>query len=250
MKKLMTTLAIAGIMTSGAYSQNKKQSFTEWFSREVPAGCQIPCKDPVCPEQCCIKGYVFAYGGGAFLFDDTLGGYNPNAANPFALNVDNGYILGGGVGLRHSALGGVRLEIEHLFSELPVTSVNGVGAFAPAAAGGDVSYTGTFFNVLKEFTFSSMPCVTAYAGGGIGYANVDLNFNRVGAVNFSDSDNALAYQLIAGADYNLCNNIALFLQYKAINIGETDYGFAGALTGTTLENFWTHNVVAGLRFSF
>jgi len=131
MKKLMTTLAIAGMMTSGAYSQNKKPGFTEWFSREVPVGCQIPCKDPVCPEQSCINGYVFAYGGGTF-FDDVLNGFDIPPAAPVerrGLDVDTGFIMGGGVGVRNSALGGVRLELEMLCSELPVLAVLGAGGW-------------------------------------------------------------------------------------------------------------------------
>lgn len=255
MKKLILALAIAG-MTAGV-NAGEKNLWTALLTKEVPAGCQVdscppPCKNDVCCDDSDFGGYVFAYGGGSLMGDDTLGGRNGVPAGPFtssAINVDDGYILGGGVGLRHCALGGIRLEIEQLFSELDVTSVNGAAALATSAANGDISYSGTFFNLLKEINFDCLPCVTAYVGGGIGYANVDLDFNRFALANLSDSDSALAYQLIAGADYNLCDNLALFLQYKAINIGETDH-FIGATDNFQLDNFWTHNVVAGLRFSF
>jgi len=106
-------------------------------------------------------------------------------------------------------------------------------------------------NFLKEFQIASMPCLTPYAGLGFGFAEVDHDWNVVGvAGTFSDTDTALAAQLIVGADYNLCNNIALFAQYKFIRIDETDYQFNNIPTQAVFNDFYTHNVVAGIRFSF
>jgi len=251
-KKMVIALAIASFVALGLRAEENRSSvWTSLLTREVPAGCRVdacppPCKNSVCCDDSAFGGYVFAYGGGSFLNSDFSQRLFPGN-NPFSIHTGDGFIMGGGVGLRTGLLGGSRVELEHLYSQLPVDSA--VAVLGGALAAGDVSYTGTFINALKEIYFECLPCVTAYFGGGIGWATVAQHWIPIGGLRTnSDNDTALSFQLAAGADYNLCDNIALFLQCKAINIGETSYNVPARVA--TIENFWTHSVVAGLRFSF
>lgn len=120
-------------------------------------------------------------------------------------------------------------------------------------AGGDVSSTSFMLNGYLDFE-NSTP-FTPYIGAGIGYNYVDfdgyLNYSNV-SVKFDNTDNVLAYQLMAGISWNILESLALELSYnyyKSDNIdtsGTSNYGF-------TVEDeidYESHSFIAGLRYYF
>ncbi len=198
--------------------------------------CVIASKAPIaCKETICSKtGYIFGYGGILFGQENEvdLGGIN------FDFDYDDGFIAGGGAGIYSDLFCGSRFEIEGIYanSDLDTVSFGGV----PAAAIGETETYAVMFNVLKEIPFG---CITGYVGGGLGYAWTDFSVG-----GFSDEDGAFAYQFIAGADLPLTDCLALFVQYKLLGIGDTDY-ILGA-TNVNVDSDFSHSVSLGARLSF
>lgn len=195
--------------------------------------------------------YIFAYGGGSFFDDDGLtfdwqGVPGATASN----DLENGFILGGGVGLKSSFLGGSRFELEGIYSKFgaglvadPVGNLYGSGP-----SGGDFEYRAVLFNFLKEFDIEFLG-VTAYAGGGIGMAWTDVSIYTAGGGPLFNGGEALAYQFILGADYPLGDRLDLYTQYKFIGVGDTSaVDFANF--GYDVNSFYTHNVIVGLKLNF
>lgn len=185
---------------------------------------------------CGNTGYIFAYGGISFL--DSL-----NAelhGETFSHDIDSGYIIGGGVGLRSCFLGGSRFEIEGLLKENDVQPWGGPLDGATA----QIQTSAILFNVIKEIPIG---CVTGHIGGGFGWSTNDLHYQSGGA-SASDSHSQLAYQFVAGVDYAVSDCISLFAQYKLLRSGDGDYD----ITGSTLwlDEHWSNNVVFGARVGF
>ena len=85
------------------------------------------------------------------------------------------------------------------------------------------------------------------AGLGVGFVNVDYAPSGVGIVN--DDETVFAYQLVAGASYDLSDRTALFVQYRyrATEDVETKVDLFPA--SLDVENR-ASVIEAGLRFNF
>lgn len=270
MKKLFTLLTFIGISFSSLAIQAEDSKSSSWrwkmnksndldtniltklFTQEVQASCEVHCppasKAPVGPSK--NTGYVFFYGGVSWYFDQLFGIDDFESSNLDTVGYDDaGYILGAGVGVQTCLLGGTRFEIEGLHSSIdPTRSGNGTDYWLNPNDEliGETKITATYINLLKEFPIFGL---TAYAGGGIGYASVDHSFIDSNVDTYHANYSELTYQLIAGLEVPICDYVWLFTQYKHLHVNS---GLSGIDEdyAEKLDSISTHNLVFGARVAF
>jgi len=130
--------------------------------------------------------------------------------------------------------GPIRYEGQFLYLNNDHDTIAGV------AIGGHTNLYAGFLNVLYDFDqFSSK--LVPYVGAGIGYGHVRSEF-PIGVVKVSANDDEFAYQLIAGANWNINKNVAIGADYRYV--GTTN---AGNSLGHRYQN---HTVNLGLQVHF
>ncbi|MEM1443366.1 MAG: outer membrane beta-barrel protein [Verrucomicrobiota bacterium] len=190
------------------------------------------------------KFYAFGYGGGSFV-DDELGLVNDTI--PLLLELDDGYTVGGGVGVRTPFLGGFRFELEGFFGENDVVggAINGnSGPFSNAT--GSLETYGFQFNMVKEFDFGGFK---PYIGGGIGFTEVSAEAVAYGPINFTDNDGAFAWQAIAGVEFPVSENVGIYVEYNYHSVGDVAFQ-RSATTVLSFDDLTSSSVQAGVRISF
>lgn len=202
-------------------------------------------KTPICHSP---TGYIFAYGGMTFAND--FDGNEPDFPSVDQYETDTGYIVGGGVGIYSCLLDGSRFEIEGLYSASDITTIqsdllDGNG-FQNFGLNGAMHTKAVMANLVKEIPVCGL---TAFVGGGIGYAENEITYNNP-ALDFSTntSDGALAWQFIAGVDVPVAACLDFFVQYKLLGIEDTEYLYVDERVN--IDSFVTHNLVFGGRVSF
>ncbi|MDF1738404.1 MAG: outer membrane beta-barrel protein [Verrucomicrobiales bacterium] len=202
--------------------------------------------------------YLFGYGGittGTTL--ETTGNwdvpgnyyedeYVPNPVNlPIDFDLQNGSTFGGGIGIFSNLFGGSRFEFEGSHSSNDINGVQYTGFALPADM--EFSTNAVFFNMLKEVRFEHS---TAYFGGGVGYASTTLN-GDLAEVEYNDTDEGFAWQLIAGIDIPITDCLTLFTQYRYMVLSDmsfvTDFG---DFTNVTDTNPVSHSILVGARVAF
>lgn len=107
----------------------------------------------------------------------------------------------------------------------------------------------TFAMANVYYDFSSMGAFTPYVGAGLGAGFVDVDYSPSGVGIVDDDATVLAYQVIAGASYDLSDRMAIFAQYRyrATEDVETDVDLFDA--ELEIENR-ASILEAGVRFAF
>ena len=198
-------------------------------------------KAPVCAQ----TGYIFGYGG--FHFDYDVDGHEPIFPSNEQIEMDAGYIVGAGAGVYSNFLGGSRFEFEGLSAKNDIGRIrsdifDGRG-FIDYGFRGDFATKALMTNVLKEIPVGGF---TGYIGAGIGFSDNEINLHNPWNFVMTESDIALAYQFIAGVDVPVARNLDLFMQYKLLGVGETEF----QRLDFVVDSHFTHNLVFGARLSF
>ena len=185
---------------------------------------------------------------------------------------DTGFAIGGQAG--YAFENGFRLEAELAYSEYDVDSHSGLtvggtnidGADVavltrgPADAAnptvgdviadgqGKVSNFGVFGNVYYDIETGS--AFKPYVGAGIGYQWVDVDYSPSGVAVGDDNDGTFAYQLMAGASFELSDSAEVFGQYTWRDATE-EADVPLTLLPATLGVESSQSIVsAGVRFHF
>ena len=160
---------------------------------------------------------------------------------------DAGHTVSGAIGMVFRD--GYRIEFEvanqiNDFENISGTEVE-VGTFS--ISGVDISVTTFLANAYKDFNITEK--LSTYVSGGIGLAYGELDATAgqitVGAttVPFTDGstydDTVFAWQLGTGLGYDLTKEITLDLGYRYLGTGDFSE-----------DDFGSHNVTAGIRYSF
>lgn len=208
---------------------------------------------PTLRSNCEQTGYVFGYGG--YSFGETVEGNEPLFPSNDKIEFDDGFIIGGGMGLYSKFLNGSRFEFEGLITKTDIGRItsdifNGNG-FTDFGIRGQKRTDAVMVNILKEIPIGDL---TAYVGGGIGFSDNTLTLHRGAPVppaapvayGNPESATALAYQFIAGIDVPVAEKVDLFLQYKLLGVDNTSYEHLDL----EVDSYFTHNIVFGARLSF
>lgn len=157
------------------------------------------------------------------VYATVKGGVTQAQDQSFDTSYDTGFTGGAAVGKK---FGNYRAEVEGIYEESDVDS---------AAVDGKTEFYGAMVNGLYDFKNASR--FTPYVGAGVGYGKVRYSSDTAGVD--SSSEDALAYQGIAGVGYELNPCWTLTGEYRYV--------------GTTKEadtRYQSHSAVAGLRYTF
>lgn len=166
---------------------------------------------------------------------DDFGAIPAGTEIEWATDFDTGYTINGQVG--YAFENGFRVEAEGVYSQYDVASheallVGGANIDAVDSAvltrgeasasnptvgqvladgRGDITTYGLFANVYYDIQTGS--AFRPYVGAGLGYQWVDVDYQPSGVVVGDDDDSGLAYQLMAGASFEVSPGVELFGQY-------------------------------------
>lgn len=197
------------------------------------------------------NGYVFGYGGYTFGYDD-LEAHEPIFPSQERIDMNSGYIFGGGFGKYLCLLGGSRFEIEGLHARNDMgrirSDINDGLGFRNFGFGGQWTTNAFMVNMIKEIPLGSL---TGLLGAGVGYAENQISIYEpydppTPARGITESDGTIAWQVIAGVDMPVANCLGVFFQYKLLGVGESVF----QRTDLVVDSHVTHNLVMGARVSF
>ncbi len=170
---------------------------------------------------------------------------------------DTAFSLAGGYSYEANSLGNVRIEAEYLATDNDTDSVNFNGNNFPAngqPVGGSIETRTLFLNITQEFNTASEN-FTPYLGIGIGYADVESSISYGPVANIDDSDNAFAYQILAGLDVKLSEQLTGFAEYRYVAIDDISLnrfgGGPGGVQTTRQDGDLDFDAISlGLRYNF
>lgn len=148
-------------------------------------------------------------------------------------------------GLANLSLGyafdnGLRLELE------PGYRWNDTDKFGGVRVDGTTEIASAMLNAVYDLKFLRPDGIPLYphVGGGIGYAHV---FASGGPVHGGDDD--LAYQVIAGLDYQLAPRLTLAADYRYFVATDTNLDIGATGLKSHLGDFDNHAILLSLRFA-
>ena len=143
-----------------------------------------------------------------------------------------------------------RIEAEFAYRENDVDSVNFNNN--PVSPRGDISSKSIFVNAYYDFANVHEQFVP-YVGAGIGFTDVDVDV-QYGTADFNGDDDVLAFQLIAGANYHINDELSLYadVRYQVTDDPELNR-FGGPAPAANVEldsEYDTYNFNIGVRYNF
>jgi len=161
-----------------------------------------------------------------------------------SIEFDKGFAIGGAVGYDFGAF---RLEGEVTYqkSDLDKLTVSAAGEGGSAKLSGD----GTSLALLANgyYDFHNNSAFTPYVSAGIGFAKVSINDFGSPSLDIPPSgdedDTVFAYQVGLGLGYAVAENWIIEIKYRYYATADPEF------EGLTAE-FSSHNILAGMRFSF
>lgn len=179
--------------------------------------------------------YVTGMGGYTFVPDVHAEFYDAKIGSA---SVEDGYKAGGSVGYDFGSFR-AEAEVSNYWNDIESVST----PFIPALTGsGDASIFAVMGNVFYDIEIGKSG-ITPYVGGGVGWAQVDLE-GSIGGLSGKVSDSGLAYQLIGGVSYDMTENLAVFTDYRYLRMDTLDMPL------DIKADLEIHSVNAGVRFNF
>ena len=166
--------------------------------------------------------YLNISGGANWNNDDSFAVVNTASTDSFSFNpsADTGFVVSGAIGMSlDNVLQGLRAEVEVGYREDKVkgtwASDTNTTANPTGNDSGTLDYTHSTFSVLANAWYDfDLGDVKPYIGGGVGWADSDLDGNFVGTGPLSTSDSGFAWQLGAGVNFNISPNMMLGVGYR------------------------------------
>ncbi len=154
------------------------------------------------------------------------------------LGYDTGAGFGGMIG---KSVGALRIEGELTYR------VDGINSRFGNAADGNVLVTALMGNLIYDVKLSGS--VTPHFGAGIGYAGVTIDTLNDGVFLYADdSSSGLAYQAIAGIDFQSASTLIFTVDYRYFATDDLD--FVDAVGGQFEMDYKAHTVLFGIRSTF
>lgn len=210
-----------------------------------------------------VTGEGVAVPAGTVLADGTSVGWTTE--------FDEGLFVSGALGMRLSEV--IRAELEVSYTSSDVDTHTGVavggGVIDAADAGvlitgsgalgatvgaivadgqGDISTFGYAINGYYDIAIPDSP-FTAYIGGGVGIAEVEVEFIPSGISVVSDSEMVGFFQLMVGGSYALSETTEFFTGYRFRQSQDAEVDSTLIPATLDIENT-NHILEAGIRFAF
>ena len=186
--------------------------------------------------------YISGHIGASWLSNADFDGSVPGIRLSSEVEFDTGVHLGAAFGYD---FGEFRVEGEftyqsHEFKEVTDLELNGIPQ-GDRDADGDID--AFIFLINGFYDIDTGTKLTPYLGGGIGFARLDIKDLFVaGIVRGDEDDTVFAYQLAGGITYEITEQIVADLSYRFVATSEPDFD--------GLEEYNSHNLMAGVRFYF
>jgi opacity protein-like surface antigen len=205
----------------------------------------------IAPEPAGFGWYVSVFGG-LSMADEVDGSFTETNGpiNYFDFDFDNGFTAGAALGAHFNEW--LRGEVEVSGNWHDAEGFIGTAGF-PTDTGveGDATALFVLANLWVDVPMGEV--VRPYIGGGLGFGRLDLDLQTTGGSSlFDDSDWGFAYQLGAGVAFDFTSNMTIDIGYrfKAINNAELEVADYADATEDVEFDYKSHNIIAGLRFSF
>jgi len=210
--------------------------------------------------QSSTKGiYVGLIGG--YVIPSTLNGNSTPVGAPIAYDYDldlkNGYLVGAKVGwltpFSNRALA-VEFEYNHIENKMDYWD-NFLGTGLEAETDGKVKIDSFMFNLIARYPTGRFH---PYLGAGAGCAYVkmsdmDHSFmgSYIGTIN-GGSDTVFAYQVMAGLDFDITQNIIIGMSYKYLVLDKISFDSFNNIWGPskTELDYKAHNIMLSLSYVF
>lgn len=181
--------------------------------------------------------YVSVFAGGSISDDVDL---TTVVGVPYTLSIDSdtGYVLGVAVGVK--IMPNLRGEIEYSYSKANIDNITlSQGAASISSAGtGELETKFILANLWYDFDIGGP--VTPYVGGGIGWGDV-VDLSTIAKNNLD----GFAWQLGAGAKYDLTDHLSLDVSYRFKQIVGVNFA-----AFTADEDVNSHNIQAAITYTF
>ncbi len=179
----------------------------------------------------------YVRGAGGINFSDETD--NSTLGADRTTRYETGGIADMGVGRAFQS--GLRLELDYSYRHNEAKSVEGV------TATGTASVNSILANVV--YALPTGGWITPFAGAGVGYGWMDYNsLSPIAGSSVDDTSGGLAYQLIAGVEHRIDENLSASLSYRYFAMPDTDFGTAAG-NGVS-GDYSSHAILIGLRYTF
>ncbi|MCE9521338.1 MAG: outer membrane beta-barrel protein [Alphaproteobacteria bacterium] len=207
------------------------------------------------PAQAAGSGWYLSLSGGAnWLNDNDFVASNGVDTVTFNSESDTGFFIGGAVGysLGQLVTPGLRVEVEVAYRQNQVD-----GDWASTTGGEndsglldyDHSTTSVMANAWYDFDVGGLK---PYVGGGIGWADVNVDGNYVGALDpiLDYSDDGFAWQVGGGINFQVAPNMQLGLGYRYFSGPDVTILAPNLPTNTLTQDleYDNHTVLATISF--
>lgn len=181
--------------------------------------------------------YISGNLGAVFLNDDDI----EDSGVSGELSFDNGGAATFAVGTSVGQGGRIEMELGARVNDISKMTFDGY----PGKIDVDGDVTTVSFMGNAYYDFKNESSFTPFIGGGLGYANVEYDFDKIedDKVNDKEDDDVMAYQVMLGMGYAATDHLSIDLQYRYFATVDPE------LNGIDFE-YRTHNMMLGLRYSF
>ena len=157
---------------------------------------------------------------------------------------DDDFAVGFAYGRRHNERLRSEFEFAYRSNEAPLGDFT--ATVIPEAISGEVQV----YSIMKNFIIdieTQSDIVTPYVGIGIGYANVDVDFNRNSGVQL-ENESSFAWQPIGGVSIKLTQRANYYVEYRYFSTTDLELTQFGVVQENSTYN--AHNLFMGMRFEF
>lgn len=184
-----------------------------------------------------IDGWYLGLEAGANLIEDWDHSF---LATPASVSFDTGWAVLATVGYAWNSHWRLEFEAGYRASDVDTYSITGVPI---TFVGGDLWEATLMANVLYDLPLTDDLSISFGAGAGGDFANQTYT---VGPFSFEDDDWNFAYQGIAGINYMIGRQTALFLNYRYLRVVDPEF-FAPILNSG--EDLVKHTATIGVRYA-
>jgi opacity protein-like surface antigen len=103
----------------------------------------------------------------------------------------------------------------------------------------------TSFSIMANVWYDFCPDATfhPYIGGGVGWADVELDLSEAGSASYT----GFAWQAAVGVGFDVTDNMRLNLEYRWFDVPDAEFNIGGTDMGIDYE---LQEIIVGMRINF